>query len=636
MCGICGIVSSGDPDITAKLQVMNRALRHRGPDDEGYFVGDGVGLAMRRLSIIDLVSGHQPIYSQGRNLVIVFNGEIYNYRELRETHLVDYPFQTCSDTEVILGLYEQYEYKCLDYLNGIFAFAVYNISERELFIARDRLGVKPLYYYCDKDRFMFSSEAKAFWYIEEAELSFDLRVLNDYLSFGIIPQPRTIYKRVSKLRAGHYLLVRDEKLSVKRYWEPDGREQIDCSFDEAREHVRTLVGESVRRQMVSDVPVGVFLSGGVDSSIVAYEMSRVAPNLRSLTIGFKDASNETDLMYSREIAKKLGTDHNESIVEPEDVSVLRTVVTSTDEPFGITSLIPLYLNSKIASESLKVVLSGDGADELFGGYERHRLVKYLLLLGAFQGYRVNGIARSVGTLLQRYGTEKLRKGNHYLLQPVLKAVGAGDIASGYLEFLNTMRLGAKAEFFDAGIIDEFEELEYLSEFRRVVGHNLDAASLNRILEFDLRTSLSDEMLAKVDCGSMLCSLEVRVPYLDSELVDFVIRLPFNLKVRSRGKDILKESYVGSLPRSVLFARKRGFNVPIDNWIRGSWNNEFLDAFRNSAALDLGIKVPSLLQKFSEFCQDPTMIGSKHFYYIYVLIRWADNLASVRKSVLRSS
>ena len=380
MCGICGIINYKESLTEPVLRKMNEAIVHRGPDDEGFFIDGQFGLAMRRLSIIDLETGHQPITSFDKRYVIVYNGELYNYRDLRDQHLKDYSFKTKSDTEVILNLYHKFGKECLPLLNGMFAFAIYDTTTSELFIVRDRLGIKPLYYYQDENYFLFSSEAKSFYKIKNIDLEINFKMIHEFMTFGFIPQPHSIFKKIKKLSPGHFLTIKGNNLSIQPYWDIHPEEIEHIEYSRAIDELTDLMSACVKDQMVSDVPIGAFLSGGIDSSVITWEMNQLVNPVNTFTIGFEEATNQQDVILSRKLSKDLSTNHIETILKTDVISDLNSLISKMDEPFAISSILPLFLNSEIAKEHVKVVLTGDGADELFGGYTAINLENILIFL----------------------------------------------------------------------------------------------------------------------------------------------------------------------------------------------------------------------------------------------------------------
>ncbi len=580
MCGIVGYVG---PEPTADLDTeflrrACRAMRHRGPDGEGVWSGDTVGLGHRRLSIIDLEGGAQPMSYAGGRYWITFNGEIYNYRELRaELATLGHTFRTTSDTEVILAAYAQWGMEAPEHLRGIFALAIWDAGERRLFLARDHLGVKPLLYYWDGRVLVFSSELKAILATDAVPRDPDQEGLADYLTLGYTLGPRTVVRRIRKLPPGSSLDWHDGRVSVRTFWDlaavalSPPRER--ASADEYAE----CFGRAVAAQMVSDVPVGAFLSGGIDSSSVVYQMRAHTPHrLKTFSMGFAEPSY-SELDYADQVATALRTDHHAEVVHPDLEATLPHLIRAFDEPLGDTSIVPTYFVSRLARRHVKVVLSGDGADESLAGYETyvadvlHQLyhrVPRLLHERVFLplSRRIPATGRKVGLdyKVRQFvahahgGLERAHFGWRVLFDPAESRALLGDAADGYDPFT-----------------------VYRSHFERVQM----APTLNRCLYVDMSTWLVDDILTKVDRASMAVGLEARVPFLDVGLVEYTMRLPPKMKMDGlRRKVVLKEAMRGKLPEAVLRRRKSGFNAPVSGWLRGSLRPMVEELFAQPSAL----------------------------------------------------
>ncbi len=526
MCGICGVVGGG-----ADVRGMTARLAHRGPDGEGFF-GDVLGF--RRLAIIDLETGAQPMKGCG-DLWLVFNGEIYNYRELRAG--LRHPFRTRSDAEVILHLYEEKGPACVRDLDGMFAFAIWDDRARTLFAARDRIGKKPFVYWHSGGRFRFASELAAL----DVPRNLDRQALEHYLAFGYIPAPMTVFEGVRKLPPGHTLRFDGREVRVERYWDPRVL-PAEEGEDACAERVRNELTEAVRKRLVADVPLGAFLSGGLDSSIVAGLMSGMGV-ARTFTGGFSEKAFD-ERKYARETARRFGTEHREFQVRPNAVETLPLLVRRFGEPFGDPSVVPTYGVAKMTAGHVKAVLSGDGGDELFGGYRRHRAIAWmkrlrgwpgpLLSLGASMLGRRSGYADRAGRMLRRRGSplgEIYAELMSVFPRPMRRALG----------------LGAEVEPYLAGPFGRFE------------GDPASAAGYT-----DLVTYLPDDILPKVDIASMACGLEVRCPFLDARVVEAALSIPMRFRM---GKRILRKAFQDLVPRSILARRKRGFGIPVSAWLR---------------------------------------------------------------------
>jgi asparagine synthase (glutamine-hydrolysing) len=585
MCGIAGQLSfSGNEPPAAAIEAMAQTMVHRGPDDVGFYRHGPVGFGFRRLSIIDLQGGHQPLFNEDQSLALILNGEIYNYKELRaQLREQGHRFATDSDAEVVLHLYEDHGDDCLDRLRGMFGFALFDKRRERLLLARDRVGIKPLYYCVQPQCLWFGSEMKAVLADTQVPQRLDLGFLDDYLSYGYGLHPKTAFQAIRILPAAHLLTARagdPSSVQVQRYWSPPAPEPHSLSEEEWVDALQRKLAESVRLHMRSDVPYGAFLSGGLDSStIVALMAEQSDEPVRTFSIGFS-VDEVTELPYARQIAKKYATRHKERIVDPTDIDIVEALVDQFDEPFADCSALPTYLVSKIAAEEVKVILSGDGGDELFGGYNKY--------------------SRALG-MADRFGR----------LPPILRQHVARALAErwpfwlhgrGFLRRLSqdaNGRLLQDGTFFDTADKrallhpDLHRQLEQQrngeNAFARFLDQHSHLDDLSRFELGDLHYYLVDDILQKVDRCSMAHSLEVRVPLLDHEVVELAFRMPSDLKIRNGvKKQILRRAFGDKLTPDVLSHRKQGFFAPIDQWFRDSLLPYATDRLlsRDSALRDL--------------------------------------------------
>jgi len=589
MCGIFGVFGSDGtrPADRQGLLRMGEVLARRGPDGGGLHTDGGLGIGMRRLSIIDLKTGDQPLANEDGSLWVVFNGEIYNYRELTAELLAKgHRFSTASDTEVLVHLYEDHGEACVDKLRGMFAFAVWNRSRRTLFLARDRLGIKPLYYGQTPHGFVFGSELKAVLQSPWVPREVDRRGVAAYLQFGYVPEALTILKGVAKLPPGHTLTVREGRAGApRRYWDPTasfrnpGRPP---SEEDASESLWTLLRDAVRSHLVSDVPVGAFLSGGVDSStVVAIMASEVGVPVKTFSVGFREeAYNE--LAYARRVAERFRTEHHELVVGPQDLDVLDDLLSAFDEPFADPSAIPTYLVSRLARQHVKVVLSGDGGDELFAGYDRYMVDHRRRHLGLIGDVGLGGGLRGLSALLPEGAPGKNLLYN--LSLPRMER---------YLDAISLFPPRALRHLLEPAVA---AEAVVPMDTRPSAG--LDA--LSRLQDLDLRTYLPGDILTKVDRMSMANSLEARVPLLDHPFVEFACGLPARLRLNSgEQKYLLKRVLRGRLPAEVLIRPKQGFAVPLEAWFEERLPGFFQDLLAGASRLaDVGVK-PSAVQSLME-------------------------------------
>jgi asparagine synthase (glutamine-hydrolysing) len=572
MCGIYGKLSSHHIDVSTAETATDR-LAHRGPDERGVWVGDKVFLGMRRLSIIDLTGGHQPIWNEDRSCCLIFNGELYNYLDLRP-QLEDrgHVFRTSSDTEVVLHAYEEWDVDCLRRFNGMFAIAIWDAPRQRLFLARDRIGEKPLYYYRSNSKIAFASEIKALLADPDIPRELNPRGLANFLAFGHAVAPDTIYKHVYKLLPGHYLIAQESGVETTEYWDVGDEPQITpgtiLSEEQYAEKILALFDDSIRRRMIADVPVGAFLSGGVDSTAIVALMKRhaTAP-VKTFSLGFDIGGGYNELSDAQGVAKHFGTEHHELHVQDVDlVQTLRTLVFHYDEPFGDAASFPLYLLSRFASAHVKVVLSGDGGDELFGGYRRYVADQLSSLYRRLPSVVTGSLVPSLVERLPRFRRVKR----------TLRTLSIADPARRYASWLVVFRPEMRAELLQTSIKEALGSYDPAWPYEHYY-HGLNGSSatdhLNRLMYMDLKTWLADAYMEKVDKATMACGLEARLPFLDHRLVELAFQIPSQFKIRGRSTKLILKRAVGSVvPRTVLRRPKHGFAVPIDPWFRGTLRN----------------------------------------------------------------
>jgi asparagine synthase (glutamine-hydrolysing) len=566
VCGICGVVrldgGAVDPRV---LEAMGETLAHRGPDSAGAFVDGAVGIAMRRLSIIDLAGGDQPIGNEDGSIQVVQNGEIYNYRALRaELARRGHVLTTESDTEVLVHLYEERGTRFVETLRGMFAVALWDGRAGRLVLARDRFGIKPLYYRLAGDSLAFASELKALLALPDLSREVDLDALAAFLAFNSIPAPLTIYQGVQKLPAGHVLVwERGQKggaVDVERYARPSPVPSADVRREpesELAEELRARLRDSVRAHLVADVPVGVLLSGGVDSSaLAALAALESSKRVSTFTIGFEDASFD-ERRGARLVAERYGTDHHELVLRPDAAELLTELARVFDEPFGDSSAIPTYLVSRLARRHVKVALSGEGGDELFGGYFTY--VADLL------ARRIGRLAPTLRPLVELLPSSSRRAGLEYMAKRFVRAADR-PVLERHHGWKEIFSLDARAELLSPARRSEADPLDvYRARYRETDG----AEELARLQDVDLGVYLVDDLLVKTDRASMAHSLEVRVPYLDTVVADFALGLPEAMKVRGLAKKrLLRLAVAPLLPTEVADGRKRGFSIPAAAWLRG--------------------------------------------------------------------
>lgn len=576
MCGICGYILLDVDNAVSEptLKHMCRTMRHRGPDDEGYYTDANAGIGMRRLSIIDLSTGHQPITNENSSLWIVFNGEIYNYRELR-THLETkgHRFSTQTDTEVIIHAYEEYGEDCVKHLNGMFGFAIWDKKHRRLFLARDRLGIKPVYYLATGDKLFFGSELKAIIAHPDVPRELDPAALNHFLTLEYIPAPWTILKGIKKLPAGHSLTFQKGKCEIKPYWDVL-HQQMPKTDHECVEALADLIRDAVKLRLVSDVPLGAFLSGGIDSStIVSFMSELMSEPVKTFSIGFGDKTYN-ELPYARAVATHFGTDHYEEFLEPDIVPMVERLVGHLDEPFGDFSIFPTYLVSEVARDHVTVVLSGDGGDELFGGYDTYVAQSY-----ADRYYR--HIPRPIRqgvlpALLSKVPPQPAKKG---IINKAKRFVEGAALSPSlqHTRWMTFMNGNDKTQLYCPDFqsaINGSSPASLIESYFGKVNH-LDPLAQQQYV--DVKTYLVDDILTKVDRMSMAPSIEARVPLLDHRIVEFALNLPPHLKINSgQTKVILRKVVESRLPEVILNKPKEGFSIPLKHWLRGPLHPLMMD------------------------------------------------------------
>lgn len=596
MCGIVGFTSKqfGDEE-RGVLERMNAAIVHRGPDEDGFYFGEGIGMAMRRLSIIDLASGKQPIHNRDRSKWIVFNGEIYNYQQIRADLERDGDkFYTNSDTEAIVHLYDKYGKDCVKHLRGMFAFAIWDMNERSLFIARDRLGQKPLLYSHRQDGgLVFGSEFRALLKHPSISRDVDFEAIDAYLSYLCVPAPLTAFKEVRKLEPGHWLYWKDGEIRTERYWLPDFSRKIKISEEEAIEETTRILREAVKLRMISEVPLGAFLSGGVDSSTVVALMAEVSDRpVKTFSIGFEE-QDYSELKYARKVADHVGADYNEFIVKPDALEVLPTLVEHYGEPYADSSAIPTYYVSKETRKHVTVALNGDGGDESFAGYERHAA---MLLAEKYRS--VPALARKalVEFPVSLLPSSELKRSR---IRDAKRFLSAANLptAERYFRWMSTFDRGSKQTLYT----DEFRSNLNGNNASSVLEKWFKASSgdrLDSVLLTDLMTYLPNDLLVKVDIASMTNSLEARSPFLDHELVEFAATLPSKMKLRGTNtKSLLKKVAERLVPREVIYRRKMGFGVPIGKWFREDMKGFVQDTLLSEISLGRGFVRPEETRRY---------------------------------------
>lgn len=578
MCGIAGIVG---PDVAADVDAardliarMCGVIAHRGPDDEGHYVAGHAAIGMRRLSIIDIASGHQPISNEDGSVWIVFNGEIYNHHDLRKDLVArGHKFATRSDTETIVHLYEEEGERCVERLRGMFAFAIWDGRKRSLLLARDRAGKKPLHYALVGDTLVFGSEIKSLLQYSRLEREVNPEAISDYLSFGYVPDPLTAFQDVYKLPPGHTLTFKDGRARTRRYWDFSYTGESEAARDESYyvERLRELLAEAVRVRLESEVPLGAFLSGGIDSSTIVALMAReMGRPVKTFSIGFNESAFD-ELKYARQTADRFRTDHHEFVVTPDICRIVEDIVWHHDEPFADVSSIPTYVVSKMAREHVTVVLSGDGGDELFGGYERYVVERQRERYEIIPSFVRRHVLLRASRALPRGAYGKRFLGNIAL-----------DAGPRYVDNAAYFNEEAKRSLLSAEMRRALNGYNSAAAFEHLYAAPASDARLDRLMYLDSKTYLPGDILVKVDRMSMAHSIETRAPLLDHKLIEFVQTIPSSFKLRGlETKYILKQAVKGLIPDEIIHRPKQGFDVPIKHWFNHELR-EMLDDTLNDA------------------------------------------------------
>ncbi|MBN2398800.1 MAG: asparagine synthase (glutamine-hydrolyzing) [Candidatus Aminicenantes bacterium] len=624
MCGICGFFQFEKEADDHTLKQMNDQIVHRGPDDDGFFYRPGVGLATRRLSIIDLSTGHQPLCSQSGNSWIAYNGEVYNFIQLRQ-ELADrgYVFRSQSDTEVVVNLYEEFGLEFVKKLRGMFACAIFDQKNNRLVLARDHIGKKPLYYSLKNNRnLVFGSEIKAILQYPGIDRAIDPEALDFFLTLEYVPAPYSILASIKKLPAGHMLVYENGKARVTEYWDVPLHES-NPDFNRAREEFLALLEESVRLRMISDVPLGAFLSGGIDSSAIVAMMAKISSvPIKTFSIGFEEKSY-SELPYSRRVAKKFKTDHCEKTLNADIQALVLQLASCLDEPLGDFSNFPTYLVARSAREKVTVALSGDGGDEIFGGYEHYLAQKLARFIDMSP---LRPLRALIGESMRRVPPSELKKG--LVNRSKRFAEGLGNAAANrhfrwmlFLTAAQKSRLYSPAfqkKSFSLDLPDREPFATFFKRSRRFSGINQD-------LYLDLKTYLVDDIMVKVDRMTMAASLEARAPLLDYKMVEYAFSLPASWKVRNgTGKWFFKKAMEGILDQKILNRQKQGFSIPIKNWLKNELKELMLETLSEKQIKAMGFfNYPYVQTMIREHLQN----RENHSHRIWALMQfhlWYDH------------
>jgi len=628
MCGICGIYDLNSLSVDKNtLKQMCSVITHRGPDDIGLFLDDNIGLGMRRLRIIDIEGGHQPVHNEDESVWIVFNGEIYNYRELRASlEQKGHIFYTHSDTEVIVHLYEEFGDKCLNELNGMFAFAIWDSRKNRVFLARDRIGIKPLHYIISNGKLIFGSEIKSILEVETVKREVNLNALHQFIGFEYVPAPDTMFKGIKKLLPGHMLIFEKGKCTIRKYWDLEFSTPENQSVEFYSAKIYDLLKKSVERRLVSDVPIGAFLSGGIDSSAIVGLMSDLVDQpVKTFSIGFEDQSYN-ELKYARIVADYFGTEHHEEIIRPDAVQMVDKIIKHLDEPFADVSVFPTYMVSELAKKHVTVVLSGDGGDELFAGYDWYKaskLDRYYRKIP--QKIRHNVISKTI----QQLPISRQKKGAANMLKRFVEGSSL-PVAGRHVRWQYFTTNAERNELFS----NKFNEISYfLRDFDCVDKYysmNNASDELSKEQFIDVKMYLPDDILVKVDRMSMANSLEARVPFLDHNLAEFSATIPQHLKLHGiTTKYILKRAMSDLLPKEIIHRQKQGFSIPMKNWLRDELLNMMLDLLSKERIEEKGYFNYEYVNKIVQQHLDGKRNNAHQLWMLMTFELWHENYIDQR-------
>lgn len=616
MCGIVGTIYNNSSAASREIiERMNAAITHRGPDDDGFYFHENAALAMRRLSIIDLAHGKQPIHNHDRTKWIVFNGEIYNYRQLREDlDRRGHKFYTNSDTEAIVHLYDEYGADCVQHLRGMFAFAIWDESEKSLFVARDRVGKKPLLYsHQPNGDLIFGSEFQALLAHPAISREVDSGAIDSYLSFLCVPAPQTAFKQIRKLEPAHWLRWKDGRIETKRYWQPDFSKKIKISERDAEEETLRILRESTKLRMISEVPLGAFLSGGVDSSTVVALMAQESDRpVKTFSIGFEE-QDFSELKYAKRVAEHVGAEYHEFIVKPDAMEVLPTLVEHYGEPYADSSAIPTYYVSKETRKYVTVALNGDGGDESFAGYERHAAMRI-----AETYHRLPKILRKalIEKPINLVPTSEIQKSRVRDVKRFLQAANLPR-TERYFRWMSTFDRDSKKELYTESFSREIADNNPSEVLEKWFAKANGSGILDTTLLTDQMTYLPNDLLVKVDIASMANSLEARSPFLDHKLIEFAASLPENIKARKfETKSFLKRIAARFVPREVIYRRKMGFGVPIGKWFRTDMRDFVRQILLSEKSLTRGIVRREIIEKY---VREHTSAERDHAFQLWTLL-----------------
>jgi len=612
MCGICGIYNFESQHQVTDEQInkMNMMMTHRGPDAEGIFIHNNIGLGHRRLKIIDLEGGVQPMYSEDRNIAVVFNGEIYNFREIKKNlESRGHKFKTHSDTEVIIYAYLEYGEACVDHFRGMFGIAIYDNRHKRLFLIRDRLGIKPVYYYQDDKQFIFASEIKPILEILKNKPGVHLPALDFYMSVGYVPGKDTMFEGIHKLKPGHTLLIENNNCHFNSYWDLENTPPKDIDFKQALEEFEELARESVSLRLISDVPLGAFLSGGLDSSAIVSLMTEISNEpVKTFSVGYRDDPESNELGYAKIIADHFNTDHHEYILEPMDFfNSIDTLISYTEEPIVESAAIALYQLSKLAKEHVTVILSGEGGDEILAGYPLHQIMPKINKIHQLARFIPNSLLNTFSS-----GSEKKSKYIDWINLPLNKR---------YQSISNDVTSSIKNNMYMNDYLIHSHE-QTTTYYAELFNHMSAGSDLRKMTYTDIKSWLPDDLLVKADKMTMATSLELRVPLLDHKLVEYTSLLPDKFRLNgNQGKYLLKKFMEKHIPHEIIYRKKKGFPVPIANWFRSTLYEQTREILLDKTSLDRGYFKPEYIENILTQHKKGTEDLSRRIFSLLNLELW---------------
>ena len=617
MCGFAGIIDRKEPFISEEIiKNMIEPINHRGPDDTGLYCNNNfpIGLGFKRLSIIDLAHGHQPMSNKDESVWVLFNGEIYNYIELQKDLITKgYNFNTNCDTESLLHGYTEYGVEIFSKLNGMFSIAIWDDRTKELFLCRDRAGEKPLYYYLDDNKIIFGSEIKSLLQYPNLIKEINWDAFNEYFSFGYISAPNSIYKNIHKVKQGCYIKYKNGIISDNRYWRINTSLKFEGNYNEAKVQLNNILEDSVKIRLNSDVPLGAFLSGGLDSSAIVATMASLSSKpIKTFSIGY-DEPKYDERKYAKSVSEMYETDHTELVMQPHfGIDQLENIILNYDEPFGDSSTLPTFEVSRLTREYVTVSLSGDAGDELFGGYTSYQEITRL----SHMIDKIPKIGLDLAQYLSKYITPKNK------ITKIIKFMGLPDHSGRFAWILTHFQEHEKAKLFSRDVLSYIKNDGSVKEIKTDYFDN-ELEFGNKMLYSDFNHYLPDDILVKVDRMSMLNSLESRAPFLDYRLIEFAFSLPFNWKVNNKeGKLILKDSMYGMLPKDVIYRKKMGFGVPINNWFKKELNEYCRYKLLNNK--NQSIFNLKKIEHYITMHESGVKNYSERIWFLLCFILWAEN------------